>query len=433
MTENTFAIYQAEKPTILLITSGYHLYREYLLKMISEYANVWLYHDAEPKWEHPYILGFTTVDSLNVDAMVESIKTLPDNLKIQGVICWDEIKMVCAAHVASRLGLLTSMPDAVSQCRDKHLTRKALAVKKVPQAESLLAGSLAEATEAAEHIGYPVICKPRALGASFGVSLVENRTQLIAAYEHASTATEDGVPFFDKRVLVEEFMEGPEISVDSVIVDGQVNPIYLARKLTGFHPHFEETGHTVNSHDKLLQCADFINILQSAHEAVGYTTGITHTELRLTRTGPKIIEINARLGGDMIPYIGWFATGINPGEVAVMTACGLPFETQPKQKQVAAIHFLYPETNVVVDHIEVDSELITKDTVVAKSLVSKGQKLILPPNDHVACRYAYIITIGEDEVTCLASARQSEKAFKLFADPLHTNNTSHVVEAITEE
>ena len=54
-------------------------------------------------------------------------------------------------------------------------------------------------------------------------------------------------------------------------------------------------------------------MLQGVHEAVGFGTGWTHVEFRLVRGKPRLVEINARLGGDLILYLGWLATGVDPG------------------------------------------------------------------------------------------------------------------------
>lgn len=407
----------SNKPTILLITSGYHLYREYLLKMIAERANVWLFADRELVWESPYVIGHSVVNTLDVGAMTAAARALPPQISLDGVLCWDEIRMVVTAELARALGLPGGDPEAIGQCRDKHKTRTALARAGVPQATSILVGSLQEARDAVATIGYPAIFKPRALGASFGVSLVQEEAELVAAYEHARTAREDGVPYYDEGVLVEEYMQGEEISIDSAIVDGRVAPLFVARKLTGFFPHFEEIGHVVDAADPLLSEPSVLEVLERAHEAVGFRTGITHTELRLTDAGPKIVEINARLGGDMIPYVGWVATGIDPGRVAVDVACGRASSVGPQKQRVAAIRFFYPDRDSVVERLEIDDERLPPSVETAGALATPGQRLVLPPADHVSCRYGYVVVHGESAVECTAAAGQAERAFQLTAVP----------------
>jgi biotin carboxylase len=408
----------AELPTILLVTSGYHLYREYLLKMVAEHAKVWLFLDQEPDWQIPYIVNYTVVNTLDAKKMIDAARHLPNGIKIDGVLCWDEIRIVYAAELTQALGLPSGDPKTIGRCRDKHQTRTILAAAGVPQAESKLVSSFEEANEAAQKIGYPVIVKPRALGASYGVSLVSEAAQLKAAFEHARDSTEEGVPCYENRVLVEEYMQGPEVSIDTAWVNGKMYPMFLARKITGFFPHFEEVGHVLQSSDPLLKDPQFLAVIEQAHQTVGFQNGITHTELRLTRSGPKIVEINARLGGDMIPYIGWFASGINPGQVAVAVACGRKPNVEVKFESTATIHFLYPESDVIVESVHIDNAALPSSVKVAGSLVSPGQKLRLPPADHVSCRYGYVIVHAESPEDCVSVTEQAIGAFNLKAKSL---------------
>ena len=408
----SFKVDTTSHRTMLVISSGYHLYREYLLRLISSAARVWLFLDREPTWERQYVVGCTRIDTLDVPGMIAAARALPDHISINGVICWDEIRIVHAAKVAEALILPSGPPDAIARCRDKHKTRTALAAAGVPQAQSILVATEAEAVAAAEHIGYPVIVKPRALGASYGGSMVHRPDQLATAYAHARDSREDGAPTFDVGVLVEEYTEGPEISVDAAFVDGVMQPMFVARKVTGFFPHFE-VGHVVNAADPLLDDPQLRRVLTEAHRAVGLQNGITHTELRLTAAGPKIVEIDARLGGDMIPFVGWRASGIDPGRVAVDVACGQPPQIQHRSRQVAAIRFFYPPCDATVASIQLDDALLPPGIEAARTLVKPGQRLVPPPGDRVSCRYGYAVVRGESAEACDTTALAAERAFTL--------------------
>jgi predicted ATP-grasp superfamily ATP-dependent carboligase len=380
-----------EKPLIVLVTSGYHLYREYLLRMVGRAARVWLFSDAPPTWEHPHIAGSTVVDTGDPAAMVARALELERRTAISGVLCWDEIKIVHAARIAQALRLPGGDPEAVGRCRDKRRTRLALDAAGVGQPRSVLVGGADEARSAAERIGYPVVLKPRALGASLGVALVTEASALEAGFALARAAREEGVPYFDEGVLVEEYVDGPEISVDCMIRDGVTTPLFLARKVTGFAPYFEEVGHSVDACDPLLRDPALLDLLQQAHHAVGYRNGMTHTEVRLTVHGPRLIEINARLGGDLIPYVGFLATGIDPGRVAVEIACGVAPELARSEPAVAAVRFLYPDYDCVVEDVTVDDGPRADGVHTVVALASPGQELLLPPRDNVACRYGYVL------------------------------------------
>ena len=89
-------------------------------------------------------------------------------------------------------------------------------------------------------------------------------------------------------VLVEEYLDGPEISVDSVVFQGQVDCVHVARKRLGFEPYFEEVGHLVTewSHEPWAQPVR--ELVAQAHRALSVTHGVTHAEIRLTREGPRL-------------------------------------------------------------------------------------------------------------------------------------------------
>jgi biotin carboxylase len=250
------------------------------------------------------------------------------------------------------------------------------------------------------------------------VSLAQDTKELASAVEHAAAPRKDYYPDRAPGVLIEEFADGPEVSIDAAWVQGKIFPLYLARKVTGFYPHFEEVGHVVDAQDPLLKDPAFIGILEKAHQAVGFQFGITHTELRLTPTGPKIIEINARLGGDMIPYVGWVASGISPGQVAVEVACGRVPDISSRKKEIAAIRFYYPPHDVVVNSLRIDNSALPASVDKAAALASPGQKLILPPADHILCRYGYVVVHGESTEACEVALAQAERAFILEASPL---------------
>ena len=404
------------KPLMVLVGSGYHLYREYLLTLVGRAADVWLFTTAEPKWEHPYIVGHTVVDTLDADAMIAAAAQIQQRDVLAGVLCWDEVRMPQAARLAEVLGLPGGDPAAIMRCRDKHQTRLALDRAGVPQARSRLVSDLVEARAVAAEIGYPLILKPRALGASFGVSKVERPQDFDECFANARSAFEDGVPFYESGVLVETYLDGPEISVDSAIVDGVVTPLFIARKVTGFDPHFEEIEHSVDAGDPLLQDPALLTVLRAAHRALGFHTGITHAELRLCADGPHVIEVNCRLGGDMIPRLGYLATGIDPGAVAVQVACGLPVQVSHSAPKVAAIRFYYADAaELVVDRVDIDDNALRSEIVAATALAQPGQKVQLPPEGHVTGRIAYAIAVADDAARCAEALEHAAGAIRVTA------------------
>ncbi|WP_433617450.1 ATP-grasp domain-containing protein [Dactylosporangium sp. CA-139114] len=331
----------ADRPLVLLVGTGHKDYRRYLLEEIAPHYRLHLVSPAAPTWEEPYLAGSTQVADLgDADALTIAAKDAGD---VSGVLCWDEAFVLPVARVAEALGLPGPGSAAVAACRDKHLTRTALAAAGVAQPESVLVASAGEALAAAGRIGYPVVLKPRALAASLGVVRVDTPAQLEANFAFARDTTVPGAPAYEVSVLVERFADGPEISVDAVVHRGRVTPMVLARKELGYPPYFEELGHLVDAADPLLRDEAIAALLQATHDALGFADGVTHTELRLTPAGPVVIEVNARLGGDLIPYLGSRATGVTPGLAAAAACCGIEPQVRPGRALSAGVRFLYAE------------------------------------------------------------------------------------------
>jgi biotin carboxylase len=395
------------RPLLILVRTLARSYREYLLASIAARYRIWLVQEDEPGWPLPYLAGRSVLDPLDAEALVAATR----GLGAAGVLCWDEATLEAAARSARDLGLPGPDPEAVRRCRDKHLTRRALDAAGVPQARSFAVETVRQARAAADRVGYPLVVKPRALSGSYGVIRVDDPGELADAVEHARAASIPGVPTGAAPLLVEEYLDGPEISVDSVVVGGRVTPLILARKELGFPPYFEEVGHVVDASDPLLADPGLRSALQGAHEAVGFGTGWTHVEFRLVRGKPRLVEINARLGGDLIPYLGWLATGVDPGLVAAAVAVGAPPALERSRRQVAAVRFRYPEAEVAVGAVRIGELPAAVDRAVA--LAAPGDRLAPPPAGHVFGRFGYVTAVADTEAECRAALDAAAAAMRL--------------------
>lgn len=395
------------QPLMLLIGTGEGRSKEYILRSITTRYRLWLLQPAEVTWEEPYIMGNTIVDNTDPVSLIEAARSVAKQREVSGVFCCDEWIVWPAAHVAQALGLPGNSPKVIAACRDKHATRVALDLAGVDQPASIGVRSEDEAAAAAKKIGYPVVLKPRGLSASEGVMRADNNAELRAAFATASHASWPGVPVFEMAVLVEEYVDGEEISIDAALFDGECVHLAIARKQVAFGPFFEEVGHVVDGADPLLADEGLHDLLHRCHAALGFHTGCTHTEWRLTSRGPRLIEINARLGGGMIPYLGELATGVDIAMAAADIAAGRRPDTKARHRRAAAITFLYPEQDIQVESVVVRKEAFTPDIHSALALVGPGAVLRLPPRGYVS-RYGQVIAVSdtmEKAQAALAGAR----------------------------
>ena len=404
------------RPVLLVIGTGMRHYREYLLASIAPAYRVHLFVAAEPTWEQDYVTGWTVLaDTLDAAAMIPAARALP---RVDGVLCWDEARILPTSQVAAALGLPGGDPAMVLRCRDKHLTRQALAAAGVAQPLSVLVGTEEEALAAAERIGYPVVLKPRALAASLGVVLCTDASGVRRHFAFARDTTVPEAPHYDTNVLVEECVTGAEISIDSAVHRGEVMPMFAARKQIGYQPYFEETGHVVDAADPLLTEPQILALLAGTHAALGFTDGMTHTEIMLTERGPKIIEVNARIGGDMIPYLGLRASGADPGLAAAAVACGRRPVVAYDRKQVGAVRFCYVDADDLrIDRIEAVTEGLPAAVDRVQPLASAGAVVSPPPKGTVWGRIAFLTAFADTEAECRAALDAAQAALAVETSP----------------
>jgi biotin carboxylase len=409
---------------VLLIGSGQQQYRRYLIEGASQRRSLWLIAAEAATWQRPFVVGSSAVEMLDSDRSEHDEKGLLDaadavsrSRPVHGVFTYDESLVISTARIAERLGLPGCTVDGADGCRDKHRTRLTLTAAGLPQPHFALAETPTDAVLCAEAIGYPVVVKPRGMGASIGVVRAEDAAELAAAFAVAEHASLTGPSSYEGGVLVEEFVIGPEISIDGTVTTGAYTPMFVARKQLGLAPYFEEVGHVVDGDDPLLDDADLLHVLAEAHRVLGVQDGITHTEVRLTERGPVIIEVNARLGGDLIPYLGKLATGIDPGRVAVDVATRTPTQLEPSWRRCVGIRFLYPPEDCRVLDVSVPEIGEISGLIAARALVASGASLRLPPRAHID-RYAYVICTADDPAACAERLDEATAQITLNYEPL---------------
>ena len=403
------------RPLVLVIATGKRDYREYLLRSIATRYRVHLLNGREPSWEQEYITGSSTVDmtdTIGATELIAAARAVAAREPVHGVLTWDEARVLQAAKVAQDLGLPGGDPDAVLRCRDKHLTRQALDRAGVPQAKSILVSGVDEALAAAQSIGYPVVLKPRAMAASLGVVRVDGPDELRAQFGFAHDTTVPGAWTYETVVLVEELLTGDEISVDAAVHDGETLPMFVARKQVGYAPYFEEVGHVVAADDPLLTDPTLLDMVQQVHTALGYRDGMTHSEFKLTPAGPRLVEVNARLGGDLIPYLGMRASGADPGLAAADVACGVRPTITTDRSLVGAVRFFYvDEDDTTLASVSFEDLPSGVDRAVA--IAEPGAVVSPPPKGSTFGRIAFATAIGATSAECLATLDAAEAALRV--------------------
>ncbi|MEU2618165.1 ATP-grasp domain-containing protein [Streptomyces sp. NPDC007157] len=408
-----------EAPAQLVVVGcGNPPYREYALRTVAARVRTALVQRADIDWQRRYVAdAFRSVDTSDASATTAAVASLLAAQPGPGaVLTWDETLLETTAEVARRLGLPHMSPEAVRRCRDKLATRRLLGAAGVPSARFRHVHTREEALAAAESLGLPVVIKPRALAGSIGVTLVADPEQVRGAFDQAHTASFPGIGALD-GAMVEEYLSGPEISVDCAVFGGVVRIVNVAHKRLGFAPYFEEIGHLVAPWRHEPWADEMQSVVTDAHTVLGIGTGLTHTELRLTATGPRIVEVNGRLGGDFIPLLGTLATGVDPVEAAADIALGRTPGLTPTRDRCAEVGFVYPDHDGVVNSVDLTAAAAEPGILEAIPLAAPGTTLLLPPRGIVP-RLAALVAVGETSEDCAAALARARRAVRHSLTPL---------------
>ncbi len=244
-----------------------------------------------------------------------SIERLVGALHIDGIVApGTDWPVAIAARIAERAGLPHPISPAVAVAATSKLRqRERLAAAGVPQPRSWAVGSADEAPA----VPFPCVVKAPDRQGQKGLTLVQAETDYAAAVETARSAARAGV------VLVEELVDGPEVTVIGFSVRGTFVPLAVTDRVVADPPAFGVAlAHVFPSAhaDAAAQVAG------RAVAALGIEDGPTYTQLRVDREGPKVIEVAARLGGGHDAELVEAAVGVPLNDLAVRAALGEPVE-----------------------------------------------------------------------------------------------------------
>lgn len=411
-----------DRPVVLVVAAAdmeAEAYRGYCLQFVAAAYDIVLITSEEPSWEVPYITDCVVVpDPTDQVGLNTAGRVLAERWDLAGVFTWTEWYLVPVARLARHLGLRTNAPEVMRACRNKATARALFARHGVPSAASISVRTRDEAGRAAEQIGYPVVLKPSAHAASIGVIRADDAEQLTATYEFAARAAAMGKE--NTSVLVEEYLDGPEISVECVTFRGETTVVAVTRKTVGLAPYFEELAHSVDAADPLLNTV--APTARAAIRALGITDGVSHIEMRLVDGRPRLIEVNGRIAGDMIGHLVRLATGINLPRAAADIAADRTPDLTPTRSQAAAIKLLYPDTSGTLADLSIHGTPPWLNKVYFQHQV--GDELLLPTDggDMFTARIGYLITAGP--TADIARARAEETADRLTVQVTpHTGTT----------
>ncbi|GAA1856357.1 ABC transporter substrate-binding protein [Myceligenerans crystallogenes] len=266
-----------------------------------------------------------------------------------GALSLTEPGSVPAAHLRAALGVPGHGPEVASTLRDKLAMREALASTAYGLRHARVA-TPGDLRRAGEEWGFPFIVKPADGTASVGVELIGGPADIEPAWARLAALAGSDRPYAElfgfATFLAEEFVDGPEYSVEAFSVAGEHVVLGVTEKITD--DGFVESGHIFPARIDEIARKALTEATTAVLDALGVSDGPTHSEFRLGAGGPALIESHDRMGGDRIFDLIRLATGFDIEQATVLRAAGLlrrPFEP-PAVVRSAATRFLAARQDV---------------------------------------------------------------------------------------
>jgi biotin carboxylase len=314
----------------------------FITNNLQRYAAVHGYSETFSR----YVTDVVEADTNSLSGILVALEKLSARGLLSGVYTHCDYNLPLVAAAASGLGLPGLSPKAASAAQDKLACRQACADAGVSTPAFSYAATESDAIAAAQRIGFPCVVKPMTDSASTGVALAFTQEQLTAGYNSiAGQRLNARGQLRRPGALVEEYALGYEVSVETVTFQGETTVLGVTDKMLSAAPYFAETGHTFPSALPENVTGALAQTALDGLAAIGFDFGAAHTEIRMTSDGPKLIEINARIGGDEVAALVELAFGFPYMEQVLRMHVGEEFTFAPATRKAAAARHLTAPTS----------------------------------------------------------------------------------------
>ena len=269
-------------------------------------------------------------------------------------------------------------------------------------------------------LDFPLVVKPVDNMGARGVRRVDDEAALSEACRSALALSRSS------RVIVEEYMEGSEFSLDALVDHGRVTVCGVADRHIFFPPSFVEMGHTIPTEADPSTVRSLEKIFSAGIAALGIGTGAAKGDIKLTPRGPMIGEIAARLSGGYMS--GWtypLSSGVEVTEAALEIAVGLPpGSLVPRFQRICAERAIISLPGTVKEVAGVDAAQRVPGVEELFLRTGPGEEVVFPANNVQKC--GNIIAVGEDRAEALGAARSGLAAVWIRLKPLTEKTTRYL-------
>lgn len=365
--------------------------------------------DEDPKIDDGLIDDLIIVDTYDIEASLKASVDYSQKHSIAGVLTWAEKDVELVARIGAKLGLHTISIEAAKKARNKYFMRDALSQVEgiCPRYKRVF--TLADLKQAVAEVGVPGIFKPVGAAGSRGIFKVDENTNIQETYQlmiESTSPEEDRMySYYPSEYIYEEYLEGPEVSIDGVV---QENTVYI----TGVADNLVTDKYSLDymeifpseKDDKTIE--EIKKSTEIAVKELGFNDCSFHLEGRVTKEGFKVIEVAARpAGGFIASHVIEEAAGVSYLEFIIKVAVGesiqgsWPDFDKVSTQSVCHYEVLADKEGIITNIRGLDDVMEDEDVVYIIPVKQINEEVILPPKDFESSYLATAIIRGRDYET----------------------------------
>ena len=402
---------------LLIIGGGIEQVRAY--EVAHEIGLMTVGSDRNPRAPALRIADHAIVASTrDTEETVHAAKEFTTRYRIHGVMTLANDVPLTVASVAAELGLPGISLESARLAADKLAMKARFHATGVPTPEFREVGSPEEVESAIGDWGYPVVLKPIDGRGGRGVLRITSWVDVCWAFQRALEQSDR------KRVIVERFVEGRQLSTESMVYRGRCYTVSWSERnyelLHRFAPYIIENGGVLPADLSEQETAEVQDIVARAATSLGITDGPVKGDIVMAEEGPMVIELAARLSGgylctDQIPL----ARGVDLVKQTIRLALGEDLDTAelfPRDLCKLGVRYFFPEPGRIAS-IRGFNELDRYDWLAKKKLFFKVGDVLDPVTDHTK-RAGFVITTGDNRNEAVSRAKEAVARVQIDTTPV---------------
>jgi len=336
------------------------------------------------------------IDSKDINGHVRFAIENQERLNIRAAFAGSDVAVTVAA-ITNALGLPGIPLDVAHRSNNKSLMKERWLRDKIPTPYGAEVRSLEEARQVIKHIGLPAIVKAVDNAASRGSMKIVTEQELEQALMNAKVASRTGT------AIVEEYVDGSEQSVETIVWNGSHYHVGMADREFGFHPFHIETSHLDPSQISLDRQKQIYEIVDAAADSLGIDFGPAKADMIWTAKGPMILEMPARLsGGFHSQYTTPLSTGKDPIRAVMEISLGRPLDQRllmAQHSKTAVCAGFFPSKGKIIGIHGVENARAIDG--IAHVILTKGVGDTVPDYIDNGCRFCWVIAVGNSKDNAL--------------------------------